>query len=295
MSSVPPVSALPAAIVRAPKIMLLGPTMSGKSSALRTLAAEGVSVRIIATEYPDVLLDAPCAAGPTKVKMADGNLVDCPNWGGMHWRYHEPGRADWKTLMDNARLINNLSNDALQKLPGMNKEKYKQFMDVIATCNKFVCERCGKDFGDASAWGTDTALVMDSLSGLSIMARDLAVGAKPIITQPDWGVMMQNLEAFLNAAVTGTKAWFVLTAHVEREHDEAAGSTKLMASTLGRKLAPKLPRFFSDVIYCRREGLKWVWDVTTSDVDTKTRNLAISGSITPTFKHIMDAWKARQK
>ena len=303
MSTTPTALAQPAtslAVIRAPKIMLLGGPTSGKTTSLRTLAAEGISVRIIATEYPDILLDTPCKPGKQMVKMPnnDGTLTEREvNWGGIHWKYHEPGRANWTTLLDNAKLINNLSNDALQKLPGVNKDKYRQFMDVISTCNKFVCERCGQDFGDASTWGTDTALVMDSLSGLSIMARDLAVGAKPIITQPDWGVMMQNLEAFLNAAVTGTKAWFILTAHLESESDEASRTTKLMASTLGRKLAPKLPRFFSDVILCRREGTKWVWDVTAGDVDVKTRNLPYQGggSLVPSFKQINDAWKARQK
>lgn len=270
--------------------MLLGGPASGKTTSLITLAALGISVRIIATEYPDVLLDAPCAAGPTTLRG-----VSYPNWGGIHWKYVEPGRADWATLMSNAQTINNLSNDLLQKLPGINKEKYRQFFDVITGCSNFVCERCGAKFGDATTWGTDTALVEDSLSGLSIMARDLAVGAKPIITQPDWGVMMQNLEAFLNACTTGTKAWFVLTAHIEREVDEAASTTKLMASTLGRKLAPKLPRFFSDVILCKRDGANWVWDTMSADVDVKTRNLPFGSKIPPDFKAIHSAWKARQK
>lgn len=261
--------------------MLLGGPASGKTTALRTLAAKGISVRILATEYPDVLLDAPCDSGP--------------NWGGVHWRYVEPGRADWATLKDNAFKINSMSNDALQKLPGINKDKYRQFFDVIGACNKFVCERCGKDFGDVTNWGTDAAFVVDSLSGLSIMARDLAVGAKPIITQPDWGVMMQNLETFLNACTTGTKAWFVLTAHVEREIDEAASTTKLMASTLGRKLAPKLPRFFSEVIYCRREGVSWYWDTTAVDVDVKTRMLPFAGNLKPDFGQLVDAWRKKQQ
>lgn len=295
MSAVLPPTTTPIATIRAPKIMLLGGPTSGKTTSLRTLAAEGISVRIVATEYPDVLLDTPCKAGPAKVKNAAGQIVDVPNWGGIHWKYVEPGKADWETLMANAKLINSLSNDALQKLPGVNKDKYKQFMDIITACNNFTCERCGTKFGDVSSWGTDTAFVMDSLSGLSIMARDLAVGAKPIITQPDWGVMMQNLEAFLNAAVTGTKAWFILTAHIERENDEAASSSKLMASTLGRKLAPKLPRFFSDVIYCRREGTKWLWDTTAPDVDVKTRNLPFKADSAPDFKLIVDAWKKRQQ
>lgn len=265
-------------VTRAPRVMLLGGPASGKTSALRTLAKLGVDVHIIATEYPDILLDTSCT-GP----------------GAVHWRYVEPGKANWDTMRDNAQLINTLSNDALQKLPGVNKQAYRQFFEIISSCKEFKCERCGGTFGDASTWGTDKALVIDSLSGLSIIARDLAVGAKPIISQPDWGVMMQNLESFLNACVTGTKCWFVLTAHLERELDEAVGSTKLMASTLGRKLAPKLPRYFSDVIYCRREGTKWLWDTSAVDVDVKFRNLPMKSDNQPDFKLIADAWKARQK
>lgn len=263
---------------RAPRVMLMGGPTSGKTTALRTLSKLGVEVHIIATEYPDVLLDTSCE-GP----------------GAIHWKYVEPGKANWSTLEENARLINTLSNDALQKTPGINKHAYKQFFDVLSACKNFTCERCGKVSGDAATWGLDKALVIDSLSGLSIIARDLAVGAKPIITQPDWGVMMQNLESFLNACVTGTKCWFILTAHIERELDEAVGSTKLMASTLGRKLAPKLPRFFSDVIYCRREGQKWLWDTSAVDVDVKFRNLPMKSDNPPDFKLIHDAWKARQK
>ena len=276
--------------IRAPKVMLLGGPAGGKTTSLLSLAAKGISVRIVATEYPDVLLDLPCADGKQTVRG-----VTYETWGGVHWKYTEPGKTDWATLTSNAEKINTLSNDALQKLPGINKEKYRQWFDMLKSCSNFTCERCGKQFGDATNWTVNEALVMDSLSGLSIMARDLTVGAKPVITQPDWGVMMQNLEAFLNACTTGTKCWFVLTAHLERELDESTSSTKLMASTLGRKLAPKLPRFFTDVIYCRREGTSWYWDTAAIDVDSKTRNLPINGKLNPDFGQIVDTWRAKQK
>jgi len=251
--------------------MLLGGPMAGKTTSLRTLAANGIELAIVATEYPDVLLDAP---------------------ENIHWHYIEPGKADWATLTDNATKINALSNEALQKLPGINKEKYRQFFEVIGTCANFKCDRCGKVLGDSAKWGTDRALVIDSLSGLSIMARDLAVGAKPIITQPDWGVMMQNLETFITVC-QGLTCWLIITAHLEREIDEVAGTSRIMAQTLGRKLAPKLPRFFSDVILCRRDGLEWSWDTSVTDTDVKTRNLPIVGKIKPDFGQIVTAWKTR--
>lgn len=262
------------ASLRGPRVMLLGTYSTGKTHSLRTLAALGYEVFILATEYPDTLLDT----DPEKI----------------HWHYIEPGVADWDTLKDNALKINTLSNDALQKLPGVNKQKYRQFIEIFAALNDFTDDRTGKHYGNASQWGLDKVLVIDSLSGLSIMARDLAVGAKPIITQPDWGVMMHNLEMFINACTTGTRCTFVMTAHVEKELDEVAGGMKTMASTLGRKLAPKLPRFFSDVILCRREGKSWTWDVSVSDTDVKARNLPIgTGNLPQDFKLIVDAWEKR--
>jgi len=255
--------------------MLLGGPGTGKTHSLRTLAACGLEVFILATEYPDVLLDTDA--------------------GKIHWHYVEPGKADWATLLANAKQINSLSNDMLQKMPGINKEKYRQFFEIYNALMDFPCDRTGKKYGNTSEWGPERVLVIDSLSGLSIMARDLAVGAKPIITQPDWGVMMHNLEMFINACTTGTRAWFILTAHLEKELDEVTGSSKLMASTLGRKLAPKLPRFFSDVVLCKRSGTTFSWDVSTNETDVKWRNLPLQGNLTQDFAQIHSAWKTRQK
>jgi hypothetical protein len=50
-----------------------------------------------------------------------------------------------------------------------------------------------------------------------------------------------------------------MISHIEREIDEVLGGSKVMASTLGRKLAPKLPRYFSDVILAEKTGAKFSW------------------------------------
>ena len=86
---------------------------------------------------------------------------------------------------------------------------------------------------------------------------------------------------------------FVLIAHVERETDMVLGGTKLMASTLGRALAPKIPPMFSDVILTTRQGDKWNWDTANVTADLKTRNLAIRGDLPPSFGPIIEKWKAR--
>ena len=86
---------------------------------------------------------------------------------------------------------------------------------------------------------------------------------------------------------------FVLLAHVERETDAVLGGVKIMVSTLGVKLAPKIPSMFSDVIYTVRQGDKWSWDTANSLADLKTRNLPIKSDLPPNFAPIVTKWYAR--
>jgi hypothetical protein len=81
---------------------------------------------------------------------------------------------------------------------------------------------------------------------------------------------------------------------LERETDEVTGGISLMASTLGRKLAPRLPRFFSDVIHAKREGEKFSWSTATFNVDLKARNVPISETIPPSFVPLIEKWRSRQ-
>lgn len=260
--------------VSAPKVMLVGASGTGKTHSIRTLLAAGIDVFIVATEYPEVLEDT--------------DPKHC------HWHYIRPAQVDWAALIDSADKINKFDYNSLSKLTDINKSKHRQFLEVLTSLRNFKCDRTGVEYGDASTWGPDRAIIVDSLSGLNIMAMDLVVGSKPTKAMSDWMVAMDNLERLINALTTGTQCWFVLTAHLERETDEVSGGIQLMASTLGRKLAPKLPRFFSDVILARREGTKFTWSTAALNVDLKTRNLPISDGLLPDFAQIVRSWKTRQ-
>lgn len=182
--------------------------------------------------------------------------------------------------------------DLAELKAGVGKDKTQQFMEVLNSVADFR-DQSGKSFGDVTEWGTDRAFVIDSLSGLSLMAMSLTIGYKPAAHQGEWGVAMNLLEQFLLTMTSNVKCLFVLTAHVERELDEVGGGVKLMASTLGRKLAPKLPRFFSEVVMSVREGKDFFWSTSSAGVDLKFRALPISDKLTPTFKPIVDAYKRR--
>jgi hypothetical protein len=209
----------------------------------------------------------------------------------LHWHYIPPSQPSWDAMIDNATKVNTFDAGALQKMAGMNKREYAQFVNVLKVCNNFVDQRTGKEYGPIDNFGTDRAVVIDSLSGINIMLLDLAVGGKPIRTQPDWGVAIDTEEKFLNRLSLGMRSHFVLIAHVDRHTDQVLGGVKLFPAALGQKLPPIVSRFFSDMIFCQVEGDKFVWSTSVAGMDPKTRNLPIAKSLPPTFVPIIENWK----
>lgn len=255
------------------KTMLVGATGTGKTHSLRTLIDAGITPFVLFTE-------------PGMRTLSD---ISCEH---LHYKYIPPAAPSWDDLLDNAKKINTLSFKALAQMPDMNKQKYGQFLEVLSTMNDFTCDRCGQSFGDVAQWQTDRALCIDSLSGLNIMAMDMVVGAKPVKAMGDWGVAMDNLERTINALTTTTQCHVILTAHLEREQDEVTGGIQLMASTLGRKLAPKIPRFFDDVVMCKRNEKGFFWSTAEGNADLKFRNLPSSPNLEPSFVQLVESWKS---
>ena len=194
-------------------------------------------------------------------------------------------------MIDMAGNLNRMSFDMITKLQDPNKSQYTQWIDVLKTCEDFTDDRTGESFGNISSWGTDRALVIDSLSGLNDMAMQLIVGSRPTRSMPDWMVAQNNLLGFLTKLCTDTRCHFVLTGHLEREQDEISGGISLMASTLGKKLAPKIPRNFDEVVMCKHLADEFVWSTAEGNADLKSRVLPIANSIPPSFVGAIDAWK----
>lgn len=255
------------------KILLMGESGTGKTYSLRTFIEAGITPFVIFTE-PGM-----------------ETLSDLPK-GKWHYKYIAPGVEKWDAILAMATKVNQLDYDMLTKTQDMNRRQYTQFLEFIKTCNQFVAED-GVDYGDVMSWGTDRVLVVDSLSGLSDMAMHLVTGGKLVRSMQDWMVAQNSIEALLNQLVTGTKCWFVLTAHIEREKDEVTGGTSVMVSTLGRKLAPRLPRYFSDVIQTVREDTKFSWSTAGYGVTVKTRNLPIKAGLAADFRPLIQTWKDR--
>lgn len=262
-------------------VLLMGPAGTGKTHAIGTLVDAGVEVFYIALEPGlESLLGYWVDRG---LKVPDN----------LHWHIVKAPDASFTELLDTATKINTMSLEMLSKIQDTNRSKYNQFRSLYEVLNNFTDQRTGQAFGAVDKFDTDRAVVIDGLTGVNNASMLSVIGGKPVRSMPDWGLAQQQVETLLGKLCNNTRAHFILLAHVEREKDEVLGGIKLMVSTLGQKLAPKIPAMFSDVILCVREGAKWKWDTANPMADLKTRNLAVSQDLLPSFKPIIEKWRAR--
>jgi hypothetical protein len=176
---------------------------------------------------------------------------------------------------------------------GIAKPDGKQWIELLNAIAGFKSDRNGALLGDATEWGPDCAFALDGLSGISAMSRNLTVGLKPNPAPGEWGVMQSNILTLMQKLAADCKCFFVCIAHVERETNELTGMSNITVSTLGAKLAPKLPPLFTNVVYAKRLHDRFLWSTADTGVDTKSGDLPLSDSLEPSFKPIVDAFRAR--
>lgn len=262
-------------------ILLMGPSGTGKTHSIGTLVDLGVEVFYLALESG---MESLLGYWTDKSKPVPPNL---------HWHKLASANASFDEMITNAKQINTLNLDSLAKLSDPNKSKHNQFIKLLEALNNFPDDRTGEKYGSVMSWDQSRVLVVDGATGISDCAMSLVVGGKAVRNQSDWGIAQGQVEKITRMLCDNCACHFVLLAHVERETDVVLGGVKLMISTLGKALAPKLPAMFSDVILTERQGDKWNWNTASPMADLKTRNLPISGSISPDFKQIFDKWNAR--
>lgn len=166
-------------------------------------------------------------------------------------------------------------------------------MKVLGAMMDFRDERTGKSFGNIATWGTDKVFVIDSLSGLTIASRQNVAGNRPALAPPDYGLAQRQIESLINQICVAFRCHFVLVAHAEREIDPVMGGQKIMASTIGKALAPNLPRYFTDSILTKRATTNFTWDTADSQAVLKARNLPIAAGLPPSFEPLVKAWQSR--
>lgn len=262
-------------------VTLMGPSGTGKTHALGTLVDTGMEVFVLFTE--------------SGVESLQGYYADRgrPIPDNLHYHVVRAPDSSFEDMITAATRINTQSLESLSKLMDPDRAKHNQFISILKALANFVDDRTGESFGSVATWPAGHVLAIDGLTGLGRASMAMVVGGKPVKSQPDWGIAQDQVEKLLRKLCDDCRCSFVLLAHVERETDAVLGGVKLMASTLGVKLAPKIPAMFSDVILTTRQGDKWSWDTANSMADLKTRNLPIKADIPPNFAAIVTKWYAR--
>ena len=268
-----------------PHCLLMGPAGSGKTTSIATFAKAGIECFVIITEPTgvDSLLDA------WEREKLDISL--------LHYCVVAPASPGWSGFKDLSVRINSMSYKDLSELKsGIGKESMRQFPRLLANLENFHDERTDRDYGDVTSWGPDRLLALDSLSGLSVITMQHTVGFKPSPHQGEWGIAMSATEQLLLKLSSDCNCFFLLTGHLEKEPDELTGMAKVMVSTLGRKLAPKIPRFFSEVIRARKDAAgKFLWATQDAEADLKNRALPSSANLPQDFGPIVEAFRRRVK
>lgn len=259
------------------KVLLEGDSGAGKTTSAISLIGCGIT--------PFVVMTDPSLGTYAKTTCDPGGQME------LHYRYITPVSSSWEDLIASADKVNTYTMDMLAKMQDANRRKHIQFKEVLQSFHNFKCDRCGKEFGNISNWGTGRALFLDSMTGLNPMAMDLVAGDKPIKSQADWQMAQGQLNKLIQSLCVNTRCHFIMTAHQERETDEVTGAIKVMVSTLGKKLAPVIPRFFDEVVEAVREGDKFRWSTITPNTVLKARLLPFGSNLTASFVGLVDAWK----
>lgn len=268
-------------LIDGPNVLIMGPAGTGKTYSIGTLADAGIEVFYIDLENG---LESLLAYWSDRNQPIPANV---------HWAKISSPAAGFKEMLAASKSILTLPFDSITKMQDPNRSKYDRFIKLLTILDNFIDERTGESFGSVDSWGPNRALVIDGLTGVCESAMQMVVGGKPVKSQPDWGVAQDVAIRLLAKLTDNCACWFVLIGHVEREVDQVLGGVKLMVSSLGKALTPKIPAKFSDVILSTRNGNKWAFDTASGQADLKTRNLPVQADLPPSFAPIVAKWKAR--
>lgn len=268
----------------APKVLLMGAPGSGKTWAIVTMLLAGLEVFVLITE-PNGL--------PNLLNACRQNMAPLDK---LHYAYVPPMNATIDSLKDVAITINTMSYSAIADMKsGIVKDKSNGIMKLLKMMENFHCDRTNLDFGSIFNFGYKRAFVLDSLSGLNMLAQQNTVGLKPTMHQGEWGVAMNLEEMLINKMTSDLACYFVLVAHIDRNMNEASLQQIITPAALGAKLGPRIGRFFSEVILTKRVNADFTWSTMELSADVKQSVLPINAALKPSFKPIVDGFELNLK
>ena len=270
--------------------LLMGPAGTGKTHSIGTAVDAGLDFFGPGQDIEVFYLALEPGLESLKGYWSDRGLPIPRN---LHWHTIKAPDIGFADMIDAAKMINTLSLESLAKMQDTKRSRHNQFISILEALANFPCDRTKQKFGAVNEWKPNRMLVVDGMAGLGKAAMAMVVGSKPVRSQSDWGIAQDQVEKIIRKLSEDCQCHFILLGHVERETDQVLGGVKIMISTLGAKLAPKLPPLFSDIILTVRQGAKWTWDTSNSQADLKTRYLPISSDNPPDFGPVLKKWLAR--
>jgi hypothetical protein len=108
-------------------------------------------------------------------------------------------------------------------------------------------------------------IAVETLAPLSEAALDFIVASNGRVdTQiQDYGVAFDKIETIIGKMMSFEKN-VIMTAHLESIKDDKTGRVRTLPLTLGKKLAPKIPKLFSEIFASEITGSadkpKYVWN-----------------------------------
>lgn len=268
-----------------PSVLLSGPSGSGKTSAIATAIKAGLEVFVVVTE-PD----------------GAASLIDaCDRLGApidkLHWRECFPRASGWTELEDMVTKISTMDQKGLADIRDLGKSAFRDpALQFLRSFQDYHCDRTNTRFGDFTKWDSTRMLAIDSLTGWSTIGFGCTVGYKPTANPGEWGIAQNFIFNMLTKINSDRQCFFALTSHIEKEMDELTGIKKLMVSTIGAKLAPKIPQFFSEVVLTKKlpDGT-FSWATLDTGMDLKNRALPNSTKLDPDFAPVVAAYHRRLK
>ena len=221
------------------KLLFIGASGTGKTGALTSLVRAGYKLRIIDMDNG---LDA----------LVNHIKEECPD---------RLGSVGYVSLRDKYR-----SGPRGPQVVG----QPKAFVQAAKLLDKWEDDTLPEE------WGPEYVLVIDSLTNLGTAAFEWAKGMDPMNKDPRrWYKNAQDILDNTMAALTA-KAFrtnVVVCTHIELIEDPS-GVTKGYASSIGKALGPKLPRYFNTLLLAEVKGAgqkvrRVIRTVPTPQIDAK--------------------------
>ena len=214
------------------KLLLIGDAKSGKTGSLVSLVQAGYKLRIL--DF-DNLLDI------LKYLI----LRDCPD---------KIDNVEVRTLRDKRKASS--TGTIIDGSP-------KAFIDAVKLLDNWkYTDEDGTtvDLGSPAQWGPECILVIDSLSRLADAAYDwrdsLTAGTTKHDGRAVYGDAQDAIESLLASLTSKTfRTNLIVIAHVQYM-DLPDGGKKFFPQGVGQKLSPKIPQYFSSVVFFNNKNGK---------------------------------------